>query len=81
MEKRREDTYTCARSSPPSLSRVLLARSLSLGAEVVRDGLVRCAQAGLPAGDPNLAVNTRMRHTDFAINQLVVDDLVECALT
>ena len=38
-------------------------------------------QAGLPAGDPNLAVNTRMRHTHFAINQLVVDDLVELLTT
>ena len=38
-------------------------------------------QAGLPAGDPDLAVNTLMRHTHFAINQLVVDDLRELLAT
>ena len=38
-------------------------------------------QAGLPAGDPDLAINTIMRHSHFTINQHVVDDLVECINT
>ena len=38
-------------------------------------------QAGLPAGDPDLAINTLMRHSYFTINQLVVDDLVEVMTT
>ena len=33
--------------------------------------------AGLPAGDPDLAVNTTMRHSQFTINQIIVDDLVD----
>ena len=37
--------------------------------------------AGMPAGDPDLAVNTAMRHTQFVINQLLVDDLAELLTT
>ena len=33
------------------------------------------------AGDPDLAINTIMRHSHFTINQHVVDDLVECINT
>jgi hypothetical protein len=32
-------------------------------------------QAGLPAGDPEVAVSLKQRHAHFAINQLMVDDL------
>ena len=35
----------------------------------------------LAAGDPDLAVNTLMRHSHFAINQLIIDDLTELLLT
>ena len=34
-------------------------------------------QAGQPAGDPDIAINTLMRHSHFMINSLFVDDLVE----
>ena len=34
-------------------------------------------QAGLPAGSPDLAVNTRLRHSHFSFNQLTVDDVAE----
>lgn len=34
-------------------------------------------QAGLPAGSPDLAVNTKLRHTHFSFNQLTVDDVTE----
>ena len=33
--------------------------------------------AGLPAGDPDLVTNTRMRHSQFTINRIIVDDLVD----
>ena len=38
-------------------------------------------QAGLPAGDPDLAVNTKMRHSQFAVNQLIAADIVELLTT
>lgn len=38
-------------------------------------------QAGQPAGDPDIAINTVMRHSHFMINSLFVDDLVELLLT
>ena len=38
-------------------------------------------QAGLPAGEPDLAINTAMRHSQFTINQHVVNDIVECITT
>ena len=34
-------------------------------------------EAGLPAGDLSVAVNIRLRHSHFTINQLMVDDLRE----
>ena len=38
-------------------------------------------QAGLPAGDPDLAINTTMRHSHFTVNRLMVEDLAECVIT
>ena len=37
-------------------------------------------QAGLPAGEPELALNVRLRHAHFTINRLMVDDLAELLL-
>lgn len=60
------------------LARDVSFSSLDLGFDVVDTTRM---QAGLPAGNPDVAIDTRMRHSHFSINQLVVDDLVELLCT
>ena len=38
-------------------------------------------QVGLPPGDPEAAINTTIRHTNFSINQTVIADFAELLAT